>query len=261
MRRSRWGQAFWLHALRGFVFYACPLFIFRLGWRAQLVAWPVALGIGVWLTARGRSRAQVEAPPVPGADELLAAEVPASGRTGELATAAPARAAGSITVRDAIRNSRRAGRWHPAGDPEADRRALLAGQAFRVVARRRDQWRWGDGRLEIGGRPLAVTWKRAALPLAGPRRARGAPSVPLALPSSIMLTRPVNVVRDRFPQMNDWLYAVVTIRTAAGRETLAIPTIDVPLVHAALELANAERSVDLAVDAPEPGATQAAEPR
>jgi hypothetical protein len=55
-----------------------------------------------------------------------------------------------------------------------------------------------------------------------------------------VLTRPVDVARDRFPQMNDWLFTVVTIRTQHGQETLAIPTIDVPLVHAALELANAE---------------------
>lgn len=96
------------------------------------------------------------------------------------------------------------------------------------------------GRRGIGGQPLTVTWKRAALPLAGPKRARGAPRIlPLALPSRV-LTRPVGMARDRFPQMNDRLFAVVTIRTQDGQETLAIPTIDVPLVHATLELANAE---------------------
>jgi hypothetical protein len=64
----------------------------------------------------------------------------------------------------------------------------------------------------------------------------------LALPSRIVLTRPVDVARDRFPKLNDWLFTVVTIRTQDGRETLAIPTIDLPLVHTALELANAEDS-------------------
>jgi hypothetical protein len=52
--------------------------------------------------------------------------------------------------------------------------------------------------------------------------------------------RAVDLGRDRFPQTNEWLYTVVTIRTRDGQETLAITTIDVPLVHAALELANAE---------------------
>jgi hypothetical protein len=243
-RRSQRGAAFWLLALRNFVFYASVVVIWRLAWQAQLVAWPVSLGIVVWLTAWGRSRAEAAAPPVPGAGELQAVELPTSPRTGELSAATAARAAGSITVRDAIRNSRQAGRWHPAGDPEADRRALLTGQAFRVMALRRNDGRWGYGRLEIGGQPLAVTWKRTALPLAGPKRARGAPVLPLALPSRIVLTRPVDAARERFPQMNDWLFTVVTIRTRDGQETLAIPTIDVPLVHAALELANAEETPD-----------------
>jgi hypothetical protein len=35
---------------------------------------------------------------------------------------------------------------------------------------------------------------------------------------------------------------VVTIRTQDGQHVLAIPSLDVPLVHTALELANAERS-------------------
>ncbi len=239
-RHSRRGSAFRLIVLSNFVFFASSGFIWRLNWRAQLVAWPVSVGIVLWLTVWARSRAEATAPPVPGAGELLAAELPASGRTGDRSAATPVRAAGSVTVRDAIRNSRQAGSWHPAGDPEADRGALLAGQAFRVTALRRNDGRWGYGRLEIGGQPLTVTWKRAALPLAGPKRARGARILPLALPSRIVLTRPVDAARDRFPQMNDWLFAVVTIRTQDGQETLAIPTIDVPLVHAALELANAE---------------------
>jgi hypothetical protein len=215
-------------------------FIVRLHWQAQLVAWPVTTGIAALLTLWGRSRALAAAPPVPGAGELQAVELPASGRTGDLSAAAPVRAAGTVTLTDIIRNSRRARRWELAGDPEADRKALLAGQAFRVAAWKRNERRWGHGRLEIGGQPLAVTWKRAALPLAGRRRARGAPSLPLALPSRIALTRPVDVGRDRFPQTNDWLFTVVTIRTRDGQETFAIPTIDLPLVHAALELANAE---------------------
>jgi hypothetical protein len=214
--------------------------IWHLGWHAQLAAWPLSVGIVGWLSIWGRSRATAEAPPVPAVGELHAVELPASGRTGNLSAAAPVRAAGSNTLSDAIRNSRKAGRWHPAGDPEADRGALLAGQAFRVTAFRRSDGRWGYGRLEIGGQPLAVTWKRNALPLAGPHRARGARVLPLAPPSRIALTRPVDVARDRFPQMNDWLFTVATVSTPDGYELLAIPTIDVPLVHAALELANAE---------------------
>jgi len=88
--------------------------IWRLGWQAQLVAWPVSVGIMVGLTAWGRSRAEAAAPPTPGAGELLAVELPASGRMNDLSAAAPVRAAGSITVRDAIRNFRQAGRWHAA---------------------------------------------------------------------------------------------------------------------------------------------------
>jgi hypothetical protein len=41
---------------------------------------------------------------------------------------------------------------------------------------------------------------------------------------------------------------VVTIRTRDGQETLAIPTIDLPLVHAALELANAENPLNAGPD-------------
>ena len=41
--------------------------------------------------------------------------------------------------------------------------------------------------------------------------------------------------------MNDWLFTVVTIRTREDQETFAIPSVDVPLVHAALSRANAER--------------------
>ena len=37
---------------------------------------------------------------------------------------------------------------------------------------------------------------------------------------------------------------VVTIRTRDGQEKLAIPTISLPLVYAALELANAEDPLD-----------------
>jgi hypothetical protein len=239
-RRSKQGPAFWLLTLRSCVMYASVWFDSHLGWQAQLVAWPVSAGIVVLLTIWGRSRAEAKAPPAPGAGELLAVELPESGRTSELSAATPVRAAGTVTLRDTIRNSRQAGRWHPAGDPEADRKALLAGQAFRVAALRRNDRRWGRGRVQIGGQPLAVTWERAALPLAGPGWAREARSLPLALPSTIVLTRPVDVARDRFPQLNDRLYTVVTIRTPDGQETLAIPTIDVPLVHAALELASAE---------------------
>jgi hypothetical protein len=232
--------------LPNFVFLASVQLIVRLHWQAQLVAWPVSVGIALLLTLWARSRVQAAAPPVPGAGELQAVALPASGRTGDLSAAAPVRAAGTVTVTDVIRNSRRAGHWHPAGDPEADLRALLAGQAFRVTALRRNAGRWGRGRLEIGGQPLAVTWKRAALPMAGPRRARGALSLPLALPSRIVLARPVDLGRDRFPQTNEWLYTVLTIRTRDGQETLAIPTIDAPLVHAALELANAENPLNCA---------------
>jgi hypothetical protein len=208
------------------------------------VTWPASIGLVVWLTLRYRSRSAVEALPVPGAGELQAAELPASGRTGELSAAAPVRAAGSFNIRDAIRYSRLAGHWRPAGDPEADRRALLAGQAFRVTALRKTGRRWSYGKLEIGGRLLTVTWKRAASPLAQPGRRQGAPSLPLAAPSRIVFARRADSGRDRFRPTNDWLYAVVTIRTRDRQETLAVPTIDLSLVHAALELANAENPTD-----------------
>jgi len=243
-QRSRQKLGLWPLMLSNAVISASAAFIWRLGWKAQLIAWPVAAGTVLWLAVWGRSRAEAAAPPVPGAGELLAVELPASGRTADLSAAAPVRSAGSVTVSDVIRYSWRARRWHHAGDPEADRTAFLAGQAFRVVAFRRNEGRWGRGRLTVGGQPLAVTWERAALPLAGPMRARGARSVPLAPPSRIALTRPFDAARDRFPQVNDWLYTVVTISTPDGHEKLAVPTIDVPLVHAALELANAEESRD-----------------
>lgn len=249
MRRSKRGPAVWPLALNYAVISAVlglsGALIWRLGWQAQVVAWPVSAGVVLGLTAWGRSRAKAAAPPVPDVGDLQAMELPESGRSGELSAAPPpVRAAGTITFTDAVRNSRRAGRWHPAGDPEADRRALLAGQAFRVVAFRRNDGRWGHGRLEIGGQPLMVTWKHAALPLAGRRQVRGARSLPLAAPSRIVLTRPVDVPRDKFPQLNNEMFTVVTIRTRNGQETLAISTIDVPLVYAALEQANAEGPSD-----------------
>ena len=82
----------------------------------------------------------------------------------------------------------------------------------------------------------------ARRPAAG-RAQAGAGSAANPAPGAAVEDRarpPVDMARDRFPQLNDWLFAVVTIRTQDGQETLAIPTIDVPLVHAALELANAE---------------------
>jgi hypothetical protein len=215
--------------------------IVRLGWHAQLVAWPVAMGILVCLTVWERSLGAAAAPPVPDASDLMAADPPASGRASDLSALPAVRAAGSNTFGDVIRNSARARSWHPAGDPEADRGALLAGQSFRVTTLLKSSGRWGYGHLEIGGQPLTVTWKRARSPVTGPRRAKGEPSRPLTLPSRIVLTRPVDLARDRFPS-NDLIFTVVTIRTQDGQHVLAIPTLDVPLVHTALELANAENS-------------------
>src|SRR6185437_5907971 len=165
LRRSNWWPTAWRPALRNTAVFAIigvsSGLIWRLGWQAQVVAWPLTAVIVAWLTAVNRSQALAAAPPVPDLGDLPAVEVPASGRTGELSAATAVQAAGSLTLTGAIRNSRRAGSWHPAGDPEADRRALLAGQAFRVVALRRN-----------GGR--------------GKRR-----PLPLAIPSRIVLTRPV----------------------------------------------------------------------
>ena len=61
-------------------------------------------------------------------------------------------------------------------------------------------------------------------------------------PARIMLTRQVDLARDRFPSSNDLIFTVVTIGTQHDRHVLALPSLDVPLVHMALELANAERS-------------------
>ncbi len=69
----------------------------------------------------------------------------------------------------------------------------------------------------------------------------GTQSRPLAVPWSILLTRPVDLIRDRFLlQGKDWLFTVVTVGTGNGREVLAVPTWDVPLVRLALEIASAE---------------------
>jgi hypothetical protein len=145
VRRSRRGSAFWPRVLVSGVVSAALAatwaLVWRLGWEAQVVAWPVGAGLLAWFNVWSRSRAKEGATPVPDAAELRAAELPASGRTAELAAAPPVRAAGSGTLLSGIRNSRPAGYWHPAGDPEADRRALLAGRAFRVVAYRMDSRR------------------------------------------------------------------------------------------------------------------------
>lgn len=89
--------------------------------------------------------------------------------------------------------------------------------------------------------PLHVTWTRT-LPLLE-RFARPANSVAIANPARVLLTRPVRVPQDWFPQQNSWLYTVVTVGTPDKRETFAIPTLDVPLVHAALELAAMEHDI------------------
>lgn len=167
----------WLFVLRSAVFLG-SITIGRLGWHAQLLAFPVVGGILVCLAVWGRSVSTAAAPPVPNASDLMAADPPASGRTSDLSAMTAVRAAGSSTFGDAIRNSARARSWHPDGDPAADRQALFAGQAFRVTALLKNGGRWGDGRLEIGGQPLTVTWRRATLPLAGPRRAKGSGAFP-----------------------------------------------------------------------------------
>jgi hypothetical protein len=240
-RRVTRRTGFWLLFLR-IAIISNSFIIWRLHWQAQLVAWPAVLGILVWLAIRGRSADAAQAPPVPDVSDLAAADLPASGRAADLAAAPVVRAAGTNTVGDVLRNSVRARGWHPGGDPEADRAALLAGQAFRVAAWRKSDGRWGRGHLEIGGRPLAVSWRRDRLPLRGPRRARGMPFAP---PAQIVLTRRADLARDRFPA-NDRLFTVLTVRARDATEMLAIPTLDVPLVHAALELANAEAGVQAA---------------
>jgi hypothetical protein len=236
-QHSRWAPRWWLLVLR----VAVPVSsanIYRLGWHAQLVAWPVVMVILVCLAVWGRSVGAAAAPPVPNASDLVAADPPASGRASDLSALPAVRAAGSNTFGDVFRNSARARSWHPAGDPEADREALLAGQAFRVTALLKVGERWGYGRLEIGGQPLTVTWRRAPAPLVGPFRAKER-NLPLMPPARIVLTRPVDLAHGRFPS-NDLIFTVATIRTQDARHVLAIPTLDVPLVHTALELANAE---------------------
>jgi hypothetical protein len=212
--------------------------IYRLGWHEQVVAWPAALVLLVWLAVWSRSANAAAAPPVPTAGDLAAADPPASGRTSDLSAMPAVRAAGSNTAGDVLRNSARARSWHPAGDPEADRVALLAGQAFRVAAALKVGQRWERGRLEIGGQPLAVTWTRAHAPLAG-RFLGKERALPLTPSARIVLTRPVDLANGRFP-FNDVIFTVVTIRAQDARHVLAIPTLDVPLVHTALALAGAE---------------------
>jgi hypothetical protein len=238
-RRSKRAPGLRLHIIQSAVIVGSAN-IWHLRWQAQLVAWPVAIGILVCLTIRGRSAAAAAAPPVPAASDLVAADPPASGRANALSALPAVRAAGSNTLGDVFRNSARARSWHPVGDPEADREALLAGRAFRVTALLKAGERWRYGRLEIGGQPLTVTWMRAPALLVRPLRAKDR-NLPLRLPSRIVLTRPVDLAHGRFPS-NDLIFTVATIRTQDGPLVLAIPTLDVPLVHTALELANAEYS-------------------
>ena len=82
-----------------------------------------------------------------------------------------------------------------------------------------------------------MTW-RAHAPLVGRLQAKER-NLPFTLPARIVLTRPVDLAHGRFPS-DDLIFTVVTIRTQDGPLVLAIPTLDVPLVHMALELANAE---------------------
>jgi hypothetical protein len=62
------------------------------------------------------------------------------------------------------------------------------------------------------------------------QRSASAPKAPDAL----------ELWRAEVPLANAWLYTVVTVASGYERDKLAIPTIDVTLVHAALALAPAE---------------------
>jgi hypothetical protein len=239
MKRSKRGLAFWpLLALYAFVAVVSRL-IQHLSWIWWLPAMVVLTVIVVLLAGRVREQVARSAPEVPAAGEGEASS-PAEPlrRTSELASAAPVRAAGSNTLTDVIQYSRRAGHYQPTGDPEADRVVLLAGQSFRVLAYWKDGRRWNTGELRIGGQPLALTWRRGLPSLPG----RAPRCLPLTPPMGMLLTCPLGETREWFPNKS-WLFTAVTIGTRNGREVLAVPTLDVPLVRLALEIANAETPI------------------
>jgi len=241
VKRSKRGlAAFWpLLALYAFVAVASGL-IRHLSWTWWLPAMVVLTVIVMLLAGRVREQVARSAPEVPAAGERDASSTSSEPlrRMSELASTAPVRAAGSNTLTDVIRYSRRAGHYQPTGDLEANRAALLAGQSFRVLAYWKDGRRWNTGELRISGQPLALTWRRRLPSLPG----RAPQSLPLTPSAAMVLTCSLAETREWFPNKG-WLFSAVTIDTANGREVLAVPTLDVPLVRLALEIANAEAPI------------------
>jgi len=58
----------------------------------------------------------------------------------------------------------------------------------------------------------------------------------------MVLTCSLAETQEWFPNKG-WLFSAVTIDTADGREVLAVPALDVPLVRLALEIASAEAAI------------------
>jgi hypothetical protein len=230
------------HQILYVIVFSAGRLTLHLGWTWGLLAMPVLTVIVLLLAGWVRGQAARSTPEAPTSAGEGAALPPVGPwrRTIEMASAVPVRAAGSNTLSDVIRYSRRAGRDQPTGDPEADREALLAGQSFRVFAYWKTGRRWNTGELRIGGQPLELAWRRSLPSLPG----RAPQHLPLTPSARMLLTRPVAETREWFPNKG-WLFTAVTIDTGNGREVLAVPTLDVPLVCLALEVANEEAALAL----------------
>jgi hypothetical protein len=133
----------------------------------------------------------------------------------------PRRAAGSRTLTDVLRV---AARRHPAR-PETDIRDPRAGVALRVSAfARRDGW-FRQGWLVLDpGAADPVVWQAY--------RARRPERLPVPGPYRVWAVTEVAAPDRRW--VKDFLFRVVVLDAGAEHWELAVPTVDVPLVRAAL---------------------------
>ncbi|MFI0940217.1 hypothetical protein [Streptomyces sp. NPDC021020] len=140
------------------------------------------------------------------------------------------RAAGTVTFSDLLRQPRRLlGRFggdSAARAADADAAAFAAGEARVVTAFAHEGRRLRQGLLVLDpASPTPVTWHRTMRPRPGPS------PVPLSAPFDVLAVTPGTPRRA---------FTLVTFTAAATPWALAVPALDLPLVHAALSRANAQ---------------------
>jgi hypothetical protein len=152
----------------------------------------------------------------------------------------PRRSAGTKTFTDLLRHPDqlwRMMRGLPATDPAIDLDDLKRGRPLIVVARRRDVTRQRGGMLLLHiDADDAIVWQAGG----GPRRKPT--GWPLSAPIEVEgVAEPGGPDRDQF--------RILRLRAAGRPWVLVIPTVDIPLVRAAIILANRRDPAGLTEDA------------